>query len=259
MPNICMMRPGDGTETAGCYKAAVLNTKVHTHTSMRTRALASAAPSKGSAHEKHLGCAKLKACIPRLLFRGRTQRTGGGRPSWLCPGKTSPTWRAHPSMVWPRARTLCTAAMRSQMPSCLPLVRCPSKQVAVSSSVCICDVSSRMPVLSSTLEHPLPRVPPPCLLCVRDCHIGSRICAHTCSVHHAGSELAFAVEAAEKSSKKVRVVSMPCWELFEEQDESYKTSVLPPDVKARVSIEVRHLACSLTLILASGRALCCCG
>jgi transketolase len=28
MPNILMMRPGDGTETAGCYKAAVLNTKV---------------------------------------------------------------------------------------------------------------------------------------------------------------------------------------------------------------------------------------
>lgn len=46
MPNICMMRPGDGTETAGCYKAAVLNTKVHTDTLMRTWALASAAPSK---------------------------------------------------------------------------------------------------------------------------------------------------------------------------------------------------------------------
>ena len=57
---------------------------------------------------------------------------------------------------------------------------------------------------------------------------------------HAGSELAFAVEAAKKSSKKVRVVSMPCWELFEEQDDSYKTSVLPPDVTKRVSIEVRH-------------------
>jgi transketolase len=60
---------------------------------------------------------------------------------------------------------------------------------------------------------------------------------------YAGSELAFAVEAAEKSSKKVRVVSMPCWELFDEQDDSYKTSVLPPDVKARVSIEVRHQRC----------------
>ena len=81
----------------------------------------------------------------------------------------------------------------------------------------------------------------------------------SCYVHRAGSELAFAVEAAEKRSKKVRVVSMPCWELFEEQDESYKTSVLPPDVKARVSIEVRHLACLLILMQASGRGLCCCG
>jgi Transketolase, pyrimidine binding domain len=46
MPNICMMRPGDGTETAGCYKAAVLNTKVHTGSCKQTCALASAAPSK---------------------------------------------------------------------------------------------------------------------------------------------------------------------------------------------------------------------
>lgn len=55
-----------------------------------------------------------------------------------------------------------------------------------------------------------------------------------------GSELPNAVEAAKKlegDGKKVRVVSMPCWELFEEQPESYRNSVLPPDVKARVSIE----------------------
>lgn len=30
---------------------------------------------------------------------------------------------------------------------------------------------------------------------------------------------------------------MPCWELFEKQDQKYKDSVLPPDVKARVAIE----------------------
>jgi transketolase len=35
----------------------------------------------------------------------------------------------------------------------------------------------------------------------------------------------------------VRVVSMPCWELFEEQDEAYRASVLPPELAARVSIE----------------------
>lgn len=54
----------------------------------------------------------------------------------------------------------------------------------------------------------------------------------------AGSELAIAVEGAEKSGKKVRVVSMPSWELFEEQSDEYKESVLPKDVTARVSIEV---------------------
>jgi transketolase len=35
----------------------------------------------------------------------------------------------------------------------------------------------------------------------------------------------------------VRVVSMPCWELFMEQDEAYRASVLPPAIRARVSIE----------------------
>jgi transketolase len=35
----------------------------------------------------------------------------------------------------------------------------------------------------------------------------------------------------------VRVVSMPCWELFEEQPADYRNEVLPPQVKARLSIE----------------------
>ena len=55
-----------------------------------------------------------------------------------------------------------------------------------------------------------------------------------------GSELHTASQAAEQltsEGKKVRVVSMVCWELFEEQDESYKNSVLPPDVTARVAVE----------------------
>lgn len=55
-----------------------------------------------------------------------------------------------------------------------------------------------------------------------------------------GSELVMAVEAAKKlegEGKKVRVVSMPCWELFEEQSQEYKDSVLLPEVKARVSVE----------------------
>ena len=36
---------------------------------------------------------------------------------------------------------------------------------------------------------------------------------------------------------KSRVVSMPCWELFDDQDGAYRDHVLPPDVKARVSVE----------------------
>lgn len=65
----------------------------------------------------------------------------------------------------------------------------------------------------------------------------------------AGSELSLAVEAAkeiEASGKKARVVSMVCWELFDEQDESYKNSILPPDVTARVRslTATSHMKCS---------------
>ena len=55
-----------------------------------------------------------------------------------------------------------------------------------------------------------------------------------------GSEVPLAIEAQEQLKEKnvsARVVSMPCWELFEDQDEAYRDSVLPPAVKARVSIE----------------------
>jgi transketolase len=34
-----------------------------------------------------------------------------------------------------------------------------------------------------------------------------------------------------------RVVSMPSWELFEQQDEQYRNSVLPPHIEARVVVE----------------------
>jgi transketolase len=40
-----------------------------------------------------------------------------------------------------------------------------------------------------------------------------------------------------QEGKKVRVVSMVCWELFEEQSQEYKDSVFPPSVTARVSVE----------------------
>ncbi|HMK22488.1 MAG TPA: transketolase [Terriglobales bacterium] len=56
-----------------------------------------------------------------------------------------------------------------------------------------------------------------------------------------GSEVSLCVEAYEKLKAEgilVRVVSMPSWEIFEMQDQSYKDSVLPPDVTARVSVEM---------------------
>jgi len=56
-----------------------------------------------------------------------------------------------------------------------------------------------------------------------------------------GSELSLCVDAAEKlkaEGVQARVVSMPSWELFEKQDQSYKDSVLPPSVTARVSVEM---------------------
>jgi transketolase len=55
-----------------------------------------------------------------------------------------------------------------------------------------------------------------------------------------GSEVALCLQAYEQLSKegvRVRVVSMPSWELFDDQDRSYRDSVLPRHVKARVSVE----------------------
>ena len=52
-----------------------------------------------------------------------------------------------------------------------------------------------------------------------------------------GSEVDLAMQAAEASSKNVRVVSMPCVEIFEKQDDAYKESVLPKAVTARVAVE----------------------
>lgn len=55
-----------------------------------------------------------------------------------------------------------------------------------------------------------------------------------------GSEVQLAVEAREQlqsAGVPTRVVSMPCVEWFEAQDKSYRDSVLPPSVKARVAVE----------------------
>jgi transketolase len=55
-----------------------------------------------------------------------------------------------------------------------------------------------------------------------------------------GSEVHIALEAGRTLAEndiKVRVVSMPSWELFDAQPPEYRNHVLPPEVKARISIE----------------------
>jgi transketolase len=52
-----------------------------------------------------------------------------------------------------------------------------------------------------------------------------------------GSEVEIAVQAAEASSKQVRVVSMPSTDVFDAQDAAYRESVLPSAVTARVAVE----------------------
>ena len=58
-----------------------------------------------------------------------------------------------------------------------------------------------------------------------------------------GSELALAMAAAERlgaAGRRVRVVSMPCAEVFEQQDAAYREAVLPSDILARVAVEALH-------------------
>jgi len=55
-----------------------------------------------------------------------------------------------------------------------------------------------------------------------------------------GSEVSLCVEAYEKLKAEgipARVVSIPCWELFDHQDQSYRDQVLPPEITARVAVE----------------------
>ena len=52
-----------------------------------------------------------------------------------------------------------------------------------------------------------------------------------------GSEVSTAFAAAKSIDANVRVVSLPCWELFAEQPQTYRDEVLPPTVRARVSVE----------------------
>jgi transketolase len=56
-----------------------------------------------------------------------------------------------------------------------------------------------------------------------------------------GSEVSLCVAAYEQlksEGMKARVVSMPSWELFEQQEQAYRDQVLPPAVTARVAVEL---------------------
>jgi transketolase len=64
--------------------------------------------------------------------------------------------------------------------------------------------------------------------------------APQCIVVASGSEVglaAEAVKAANAEGLRVRLVSMPCTEVFDAQDEAYRESVLPKAVRARVAVE----------------------
>ncbi len=55
-----------------------------------------------------------------------------------------------------------------------------------------------------------------------------------------GSELSIALEAGKKlasEGKRVRVVSLPSWEIFDRQPQEYRDQVLPPDVRVRIAVE----------------------
>jgi transketolase len=73
-----------------------------------------------------------------------------------------------------------------------------------------------------------------------------------------GSEVQLALAAREELAGqgiKARVVSAPCLEWFAEQDEDYRESVLPPSVRARVSVEAGLTACWAGIVGDAGRSI----
>jgi transketolase len=73
-----------------------------------------------------------------------------------------------------------------------------------------------------------------------------------------GSEVGLAVEAAERlksQGHKVRVVSMPCTNVFDAQRKVYRDTVLPPDVTRRVSIEAGVTSCWWKYVGCEGRVI----
>src|SRR5260370_28696018 len=61
-----------------------------------------------------------------------------------------------------------------------------------------------------------------------------------------GSEVGLCLQAYEQLDKegiKTRVVSMPSWEIFDQQEQAYRDSVIPPSITARVAVEQASTFC----------------
>jgi transketolase len=74
-----------------------------------------------------------------------------------------------------------------------------------------------------------------------------------------GSEVQYAVAARAKLASQdiaARVVSMPCREWFDEQDDEYRDSVIPPGLRARVSIEAGVAQCWRDVVGDAGEMIC---
>ena len=52
-----------------------------------------------------------------------------------------------------------------------------------------------------------------------------------------GSELHLVLDIISKIKKKIKVISIPCWEIFEKQTRDYKRKILQPECKKRISVE----------------------
>ena len=98
----------------------------------------------------------------------------------------------------------------------------------------------KLPVLDGTREHAREGVAKGAYVLADSVDGDGRPAVPRLILLATGSELQLAVGARERLQADgipVRVVSMPCWELFAEQPVEYREQVLPPDITGRVSIE----------------------
>ena len=110
----------------------------------------------------------------------------------------------------------------------------------------------RMPVALILSRQNLPvldrSIHPPAAMLHRGAYVLSEALhgAPEASIIATGSEVHVALEAKqmlEREGLRVCVVAMPCWEAFEQQDQPYRESVLPPSVKVRVAVEAGATLC----------------